>query len=86
MSKYIIAGLLAALMTTGMVSGAAFAGPVDRFELIDADQDGHITTVELDSRGCKFKRGIINYVDENKNGTIERAEFKWNYSLVKSCK
>jgi hypothetical protein len=86
MTKYVIAGLMAALMTTGMVAGAAFASPASHFTNADIDHDGHLTRAELDSHGCKIKTGIFEYLDENKNGTVEKREFVFNSSLVRRCK
>lgn len=86
MTKYVIAGLLATLMTTGMVSGAAFASPASHFADTDVDHDGHLTKTELEMHGYKMKPTIFKYLDENNNGTIERGEFSWNYTLVKGTK
>jgi hypothetical protein len=38
-TKYIVAGLLATLMTTGIVSTAAFASPKARFAELDTNHD-----------------------------------------------
>jgi Ca2+-binding EF-hand superfamily protein len=86
MTKYVIAGLLASLMTFGMVSSAAFASPTSNFAEADLDNDGHLTKTELETHGYKIKPTIFKYIDENSNGTIERGEFKWHYNLVKSSK
>lgn len=86
MKKYIIAGLLATLMTTGMVASAAFASTNDRFATLDANHDNLITYDELTATGCKLKRGIFNYADENHDGALTHYEYNFNYSLFTRCK
>jgi hypothetical protein len=86
MTKYIVAGLVAALMTTGMVASAAFASTKDRFSTLDTNQDHVLTYDELASTGCHIKRGIFNYADENHDGGLTHHEYNFNYSLFTRCK
>ena len=86
MTKYLIAGLMAALMTTGMVSSTAFASTKDRFATLDSNQDHALTYDELTAHGCKLKRGIFNYADENRDGSLTHYEYNFNYSLFTRCK
>jgi hypothetical protein len=86
MTKYIVAGLVAALMTTGMVASAAFASTQDRFATLDANHDHVLTYDELASTGCHIKRGIFNYADENHDGGLSHHEYNFNYSLFTRCK
>jgi hypothetical protein len=86
MTKYIAAGLLAALMTTGIVSSAAFASPKARFAVLDVNHDHTLTYEELTAHGCKLKRGILNYADENQDGVLTRYEYNSNYTLFTRCK
>ena len=86
MTKYIVAGLLAALMTTGIVSTAAFASPKARFAALDANHDHTLTYDELTAHGCKLKRDIFNYADENQDGALTHHEYNSNYTLFTRCK
>ena len=86
MTKYIAAALLAALMTTGMISSAAFASPKSRFAVLDINQDHTLTYDELTAHGCKLKRGIFNYADENQDGALTHYEYNSNYTLFTRCK
>jgi Ca2+-binding EF-hand superfamily protein len=86
MTKYIVSGLIAALMTTGMISSAAFASTKDRFAVLDANQDHVLTYDELTAHGCKVKHGIFNYADENHDGNLTHHEYNFNYSLFPRCK
>jgi hypothetical protein len=86
MTKYIVAGLLATLMTTGIVSTAAFASPKARFAVLDVNHDHTLTYEELTARGCKLKRGIFNYADENRDGALTHYEYNSNYTLFTRCK
>jgi hypothetical protein len=85
-TKYIVAGLLATLMTTGIVSTAAFASPKARFAELDTNHDYTLTYDELTAHGCKLKRGIFNYADENQDGVLTRYEYNSNYTLFTRCK
>lgn len=86
MTKYIVTGLMAALMTTGMMSSAAFASTKVRFTALDANQDHVLTYDELTSHGCKVKHGIFNYADENSDGNLTHHEYNFNYTLFPRCK
>ena len=86
MTKYIVAALLAALMTTGMISSAAFASPKARFAVLDVNHDNTLTYDELIAHGCKLNRGIFNYADENQDGALTHYEYNSNYTLFTRCK
>ena len=85
-TKYIVAGLMATLMTTGILSAAAFASPKTRFAALDVNQDHVLTYDELTSPGCKVKHGIFNYADENSDGKLTHHEYNSNYTLFPRCK
>jgi hypothetical protein len=85
-TKYVFAGLMASLMTTGLLSATAFASTKDRFATLDANHDHVLTYSELASTGCHIKRGIFNYADENHDGGLTHHEYNFNYSLFTRCK
>ena len=85
-TKYIVAGLLATLMTTGLLSASAFASTKDSFAALDANHDHGLTYDELTATGCHIKRGIFNYADENHDGSLTHHEYNFNYSLFVRCK
>jgi hypothetical protein len=85
-TKYVFAGLMASLMTTGLLSATAFASTKDRFATLDANHDHVLTYNELASTGCHIKRGIFNYADENHDGGLTHHEYNFNYSLFTRCK
>ena len=85
-TKYVVAGLMATLMTTGILSAAAFASTKDRFASLDTNHDHVLTYGELTSNGCKLQHSIFNYADENGDGKLTHHDYNSNFSLFRRCK
>lgn len=98
-TKYIVAGLMATLMTTGIVSSAAFATAATQvatpvagswrtqlFTRIDTDANGLATVLELEQTGCRVNKKYFVYANADRNAGLSKGEFFNNRELFARCK